>query len=134
MGSHFTNDDLVKQSRMADNYSFAETFAGEREGARVTDITCTPKPDAAVVWGRVVVTVRQEDGMPLSVRYFDEELKPARTLTFAAFQKVGHRMLPLLARMMPEAKPGEATELRYANIVFDTPLPDDLFSLRSVQR
>ena len=32
MGSHFTNDDLVKQSRMTEDYTFSITFEGMNDG------------------------------------------------------------------------------------------------------
>ena len=57
MGSHFTNDDLVRESRMADDYNFSITFEGIREGNAIIEITCIPYNDAAVVWGKVVVIV-----------------------------------------------------------------------------
>ena len=48
MGSHFTNDDLVRESRMADDYPFEITFEGSRDGSDIIEITCTPKPEAPV--------------------------------------------------------------------------------------
>lgn len=50
MGSDFTNNDLVKQQRMADDYQAAITFAGERSGAKIVEVTAMPKPEAPVVW------------------------------------------------------------------------------------
>ena len=61
MGSHFTNDDLVKQSRMTENYTFSITFEGMREEKNIVEITCLPKKNAAVVWGKVVVTIQDGD-------------------------------------------------------------------------
>jgi hypothetical protein len=61
MGSHFTNDDLVKESRLTEDYHFKVTYRGLRDGQPVIEIDCVPKPDAAVVWGKVQVTVRQGD-------------------------------------------------------------------------
>ena len=134
MGSHFTNDDFVKQSRMTKDFDYEETFAGVRDGTNVTEITCLPKPKAAVVWGKIVVTARRDDWAPLAVAYFDEEMKPARTLTFGEFQRVGERFLPSLARMAPADHPEEVTELRYVEVTFNPSLPPDLFTLRSLQR
>ena len=129
MGSHFTNDDLVKSSRMADDFDCAS--APVPQGLA---LTCTPKKDAPVVWGRVVVTVRKEDDLPLSIDYFDEDLKPARKLEFSDLRKLGGRTLPMIARMVPSDKPGEMTEIRYEDLAFDVNLPDDLFTLRNLQR
>jgi len=36
MGSHFTLDDLVKQSRLSDDYVIATSFEGQRDGVAVS--------------------------------------------------------------------------------------------------
>lgn len=134
MGSHFTNDDLVKQSRMAEDYDFATTFTGERDGVPVAEITCLPKAGAPVVWGKILVTVRSDDWTPRSVRYFDEDLAPTRTLTFSDFRRIDGRLRPRVARMTPAGRQQEFTELRFEEIAFDVPVPAGLFSLRNLQR
>jgi outer membrane lipoprotein-sorting protein len=50
MGSHFTLDDLVGQSRLTQDYVVATSFSGYRDGVAVSEYTLTPKPAAAVVW------------------------------------------------------------------------------------
>ena len=129
MGSHFTNDDLVKDSRMADDYDFEYGEAGSGEIA----VVCIPKPDAAVVWGKVVVRMRSADGMPVAVEYFDEDMEPARTMSFGDYREVGERLIPLRMRIAPADEPDEHTEVRYEEIEFDLPLAEDLFSLRSLR-
>jgi hypothetical protein len=134
MGSHFTNDDLVKESRMADDYDFSISFDGTRGGQDVVDITCIPKPQAAVVWGKVVATVRTSDSIPLQVLFYDEDLKLSRTMTFAKVRTMQDRVLPGVTRMVPADKPTEYTEITYHEIQFDRPLEDDLFSLQNLER
>ncbi|NCA83008.1 MAG: outer membrane lipoprotein-sorting protein [Opitutae bacterium] len=134
MGSHFSNDDLVKQNRLADDYEFVQTFTGERDGAPVAEITCTPKAYAAVVWGRVVVTVSRADWLPRRLAYFDEDLRPVRTLTFADFRPLGDLSIPRVARMVPEDPAQEMTEIRYEDLSFNVALPADWFSIRELQR
>jgi outer membrane lipoprotein-sorting protein len=134
MGSHFTNDDLVKESRMAEDYTFEVTFEGERDGVRVTEITCIPKPDAAVVWGKVVVRVQAGDWMPLQVAFHDEDMDLARTITYEDVREMAGRRLPTTMTVVPADKPAESTRIRYQTIEFDLHLDDDLFSLRTLQR
>ena len=131
MGSHFTNDDLVKESRMAEEYDFE--YGVPPDPAEVV-IVCTPKPDAPVVWGKVLVRARRTDWMPLEVQYFDEDMELARTAEFGDYRTVGERLLPLSMRILPTDHPDESTEIRYSKIEFDLPLADDLFSLRSLRR
>lgn len=134
MGSHFTNDDLVKESRMADDYTFEVTFEGQRAGRKVVEITCVAKPEAVVVWGKLVVEVQAEDYMPLELVYYDEDLKRARTMRFEDVGLLGGRRLPKKLVVTPADKPGESTEVSYLEMSFDLSLPADLFTLRSLQQ
>jgi len=134
MGSHLTNDDLVKESRMAEDYTYEVAFEGERDGVQVYEIVCIPKPEAAVVWGKVVVRVRQQDSIPLAVEFYDEDMDLARTIVYSDVQRLGGRALPTTLTVVPADEPGELTRIHYQDITFDVGLPDDLFSLRTLQR
>lgn len=133
MGSHFTNDDLVKESRMTEDYTFAITFEGARDGADVVEITCKPKEEAAVVWGKVVVVVRRADGLPLRILFYDEDLRLSRTMIYSEIRDLGGRQLPSHLEMLPADKPGESTSFVYEEIQFDPPIADDMFSIRALQ-
>ena len=134
MGSHFTNDDLVKESRMADDYTFEVTGRREEEGHPVVEIDCRPKPDAAVVWGKVLLTVLADAYLPLSINYYDEQLDLARTMTFSDVGDLGGRNLPRFLVMQPADKPEERTEIKYDQMDFNIDLEPDTFSLRSLRR
>jgi len=134
MGSHFTNDDLVKESTLANDYHHRITFQGERDGREVYEITLLPKEDAAVVWGKIVILVRKDDLMPLYEEFFDENEKPVRKMTLTDVKMMGGRLLPTRMTVMPYDKPGEFTEVTYEEISFDVELADTFFSLRNLQQ
>ena len=134
MGSHFTNDDLVKESRLVDDYDVEMAFEGDRGGVAVWEIRLTPKPEAAVVWGHVEFRVRQGDAMPLWARYYDEDGALARTMEYSAFAEMGGRLVPGVMDMRPADKPGERTTFRYEELEFDIDLAPSFFSLRTLQR
>ena len=134
MGSHFTNDDLVKESRMAEGYDISISFEGVAEGEEVIELTCTPKEGAAIVWGKVVCLVRAEDTMPLRFDYYDEEMQPARVLTFYDFREMGGRLLPATMKIVPSDKTDESTVVTYNQIAFELSLDDDFFSIRTLRR
>jgi hypothetical protein len=72
MGGHITNDDLVKGSQVDEDY----TFALLEETATSWRIECLPKPEAAVVWGKLVYEIEKARKLPLRVDYYDEALNP----------------------------------------------------------
>jgi outer membrane lipoprotein-sorting protein len=133
MGSHFTNDDLVKESRLIRDYAIAESFNGQRDGTAVWEFTLTPLPQAAVVWGKILLQVRQKDLMPTWERYYDEHGKLVRTLTFSDYRQLGNRLVPARMEMRPADTPNEYTIISYQDLAFDVPLDDDFFSLRSLR-
>ncbi len=133
MGSHFTNDDLVKQSRMVIDYNFSITYEGLRDGVDIVEISCIPKKNAAVVWGKVEVIVYRNDFIPLNIVYYDEDLKLSRTLKFSNIQVLGGKKIPLQMKMVPTDEPEESTAILWEKIEFDIVIKDDFFSLRKLQ-
>jgi hypothetical protein len=134
MGSHFTNDDLVKQSVLAEDYHHRITFEGERDGEVILEITLLPKEEAAVVWGKIVITVRKKDLVPLEELFFDEDGKPVRRMAFEDIKMMGGRLLPARLTVVPENEPGELTEVLYEDIVFDVGIDEAFFSLRNLKK
>jgi hypothetical protein len=53
MGSHFTNDDLIRDTSYDEDYT-SEVSWTTRDGVRYLQVTMTPKPGAPVVYTRVV--------------------------------------------------------------------------------
>ena len=134
MGSHFTNDDLVKSNRLAED--FTATISAEppeNDPVGVYTIDLVPKPDAPVVWGKVVVKVRA-DRIPVEVTYFDEDGTLVRTMSFEDVKTFDGRKMPGTMRVVPADKPGEFTKVVYDAIDFDVDLPASTFSLQSLKQ
>jgi len=134
MGSHFTNDDLVKESTFEDDYSSSITFQGKRNGISIYEVTSMPKEDAAVVWGKVVMEIEQKTLSPLRALYYDEEGLLIRTMTFDQPRKIDKRTVPMRLILQPEDKPEESTVIVYKDIVFEIPLEGSFFSLQNLQK
>lgn len=134
MGSHLTNDDLVKQSRLSRDYAYEQTFSGQRDGVNVTEIGLKPKPDAAVPWGKVVITVRAADSLPIKFIYYDDKEQISRTVTYSNYKQLGGRLRPSLVKVQPADKPKEYTELSYDSLETDVALDDNFFSLRTLEK
>lgn len=133
MGSDFTLNDLVNQSRLTNDYLVATSFEGQRDIGKVFEYTLTPKPGAAVVWGKITLEVGQINLMPIRQRYYDEDGKLVRELSFSEDKYVSGRFIPTRLVMRPVDPAGEQTTITYENIVFDAPISDDTFSLRNLK-
>jgi len=134
MGSHFTNDDLVKESRMSEDYDSEVTFEGNRDGSDVYELTLTPKPEAPVVWGRIVITVIQETLIPIRSLYYDEDGKLSRTMTFGSVKTLSGRLVPTVMILVPEDKPDEKTVITYESLELGLGLKPDFFSRATLTR
>lgn len=133
MGSHFTYDDLVRESSLVDDYDVGVSFEGERSGTEIWEFTLTPLPEAPVVWGRLEMEVRKDDRMPLESRYFDDRGELARTMIFSDFRTMDGRLVPTRLSMHPEDKAGESTTLLYDDLQFDADLLPSFFSLQRLR-
>ena len=134
MGSHFTNDDLVKESTIEDDYISSITFEGMRNGSKIYELTSIPKEDAAVVWGKVVMEIIQKTLSPYRALYYDEEGLLIRTMTFDQPKIIDKRTVPMRLILQPKDKPEESTIIVYKDIVLDIPLEESYFSLQNLQR
>lgn len=132
MGSHFTNDDLVKESRMADDFTFDLTAEPAADGSGEFVIECLPKPDAPVVWGKVVVKLRADE-QPTEITYWDEDGALVRTMSFSDYQEIGGRMVAGKMRLVPADEPDEFTEVSYDTIEFGVEIPESTFTLQALK-
>ena len=134
MGSDFTNDDLVKESSILDDYTHKVLGVAPGDGEAVLLIEAVPKPDAAVVWGRIVYWVRRSDNMPLKQEFFSERGELVRVLSLGDVRSVGGRVMPTRWEMRPVAKPGNVTTVVLKNAVFNQPVSDEIFTQRHLQK
>ncbi len=130
MGSHITNDDLVDASQVDRDY----TFALLAESDELYRIECLPKPDAAVVWGKIVYAIAKQPLVPREVVYFDEEMREVRRILFDDVQTVSGRTIPRKLTVQPKDDPDERTVMTYRDLDYDVDLDPTFFSLRNLKQ
>jgi outer membrane lipoprotein-sorting protein len=134
MGSDFTNDDLVKESSVVDDYShrIVRTESTDAQAAYV--IEAIPKPDAAVVWGKILFWVRKTDFVPLKQEFYSERGELVRVLTFSEVRSLGGRSIPTRWQMRPQDKPDNVTTVILNGARYDEPIDAELFTQRHLQK
>jgi len=134
MGSDFTNDDLVKESNVVEDYE--HTLLGEEklDGDLAYKIELTPRPEAAVVWGKIIEWIRKKDYVPLRADYFNERGERIRTMLFKEIKRMGGRTIPTRMELLNEKKPGNRTVLVLENVVFDRPIRQSVFTMTFLKR
>jgi len=129
MGSHITNDDLVKANHIDQDYDFTLL----EEAGESWRIEGVPKPDAPVIWGKIIYQIRKEQLVPSQIDYFDEEDILVRRILFDDVQTVSGRTIPLKMTVFPLEKPKEKTIMHYRKLQFDVDLKEDFFSLGNLK-
>ncbi len=132
MGSHFTNDDLMRETSYDDDYESELSWA-ERDGTRHLLVTMTPRPEAPVVYTRVLFWLTPEDWIPVAEEFYDRgELM--RVMTFDEIEEVAGRKLPMRMTLVPTDEPDQRTVVRYNALELDIPVDGDLFTRRGLRR
>ncbi|GIV31399.1 MAG: outer membrane lipoprotein-sorting protein [Saprospiraceae bacterium] len=134
MGSDFTNDDLVRESSLKND--FTHELAGEEtiDGRPCYKIVFTPKPNAAVVWGKVIMWIDKKDYLELKAEFYDEDGYLVNTIYGKNIKMLGGRLLPATMELIPAEKPGHKTILEYLKLDFNVNLTPDFFSLQNLRR
>jgi outer membrane lipoprotein-sorting protein len=132
MGSDFTNDDLVKEFTFVESYHFEMTVPESPEPGLLY-VKCVPKEGLPIVWGFIVLAVREDGYMPVWEKYYDEKGTLAREITFADVRTFGDRRIPATMELVPRNEEGHKTVLRYIEAKFDVALDPAVFTLRNLQ-
>lgn len=132
MGTDFTNDDLVKEASIVEDYD--QTYIGDTviEERNCYKIQLLPKPESAVVWGKVILAIDPKDYLMLYAAYFDEEGELINIMHAGEVKMLGGRLLPSRMEMMPADKPGQKTVLIFNSIEFDKPIDDNFFTTNNM--
>ena len=133
-GSDFTNDDLVRESNLAEDYNQKILTEEKVDNKLCWKIELIPKPDAPVVWGKLLYWVSKENILPVKVEYYDENGKLVRYLTFSDVEKVDERKIPTKWTMHNEVKEGNKTTIKIIEMDFNINIPKRKFSFQELER
>lgn len=134
MGTDFTNDDLVKEASVVEDYHHEFLSDQPIDGRNCYQVQMIPKPEAAIVWGRVIMYIDKKDYMILGAKYFDEDGKLINTLHCSDIKLLGGKLFPSRLEMIPEEKKGNKTVLIYHSLVFDKTIEDRFFTTQNLSK
>jgi len=130
MGSDFTNDDLVKETSLTEDYELSLSVSPAQYV-----ITLIPKELTASVWGKIEYVIDRKHMIPVRQTFYDEKDEKIRILKFYNPVNYGNRFIPSELEMVPLNKPGNRTRIVYSSIVFNPPdVLNDSFTLRNLKK
>lgn len=128
MGSDFTNDDLVREVSLVEEYHVTKS-----ESEDTYQLTLLPKQSTVTVWGKITIIVNKADLLPLEQNYFDEKGDKIRSMSFSDIRDFSGKKMPAIMTMIPHNKSGHKTIIEYVEAEFDSQLKDNIFTLRNLQ-
>ena len=134
MGSDFTNDDLVRESSIVDDYTQTVVANEDFEGSLCWKIQLVPKPDASVVWGKLLMWVSHDGYVELRTDYFDEDGTLVKTFVGRDIREFDGRRIAAHWEMTPVREQGKRTILEYHTIRFNTTYDQSFFSEQNMKR
>ena len=132
MGSDFSNKDISKSTDIIDQYDHRLLETHEQDGHTVYVIESIPHEEAAVVWGKEVLMIR-DDYVLLEQQFWDQDGVLVKTMKAREIKELGGRTVASVIRMGKVEKPDEWTEMSVQAIEFDVSHPDGLFTLSSLR-
>ncbi len=134
MGSDFTNDDLVKESSLVNDYTHKIIAEEKKYDEDCWKIECDPKPNAPVVWGKLIVWVRKKDFISNAEEFYNEKGELIKKLSFYDIKKANDRWFPTRWEMIPLNKPGHKTVYLVKTMEFNTNINNEIFTKRNMRK
>jgi len=132
MGSDFSNKDISRTDDIVEQYDHTLISTSELDGHTVYEIESIPHEDAAVVWGKEVLSVR-DDNVLVEQRFYDQDMELLRQLTTLEFAEMSGRTVASRQRMHKTDAEDEWTEIRIDSIEFDVEISDNVFTLANLR-
>ncbi len=134
MGSDFTNDDLVRESSLEKDYNHKLLGGENMDGYECYKIELIPKPDAPVVWGKILMWVSKDEFHWLRGEYYDEDENLVNIEILSEIKTMDDREMPTRMEMIPADKEGHKTVLIFDEIEFNVDLDESFFSQQNMRR
>ena len=134
MGSDFSNDDLVKESSVVNDYTHSVLREETFEGYECFVLESIPKEEAGVVWGKLLTWISKEYYFQLKIEFYDEDEFLVKTYVGTEIKEMDGRTFPTHWEMLPEDRPGEKTSFTYLKIQFNYPVNESFFSEQNMKR
>jgi len=132
MGSDFSNKDISRTDDIVEEYEHTLLDTREVDGHTVYQIESVPHEDAAVVWGKEVLSIR-DDNVLVEHRFYDQDGQLVKMLTTQEIRVMGGRAVASKQRMQKEGAQDEWTAVTVEAVEFDLPLSDSVFTLSNLR-
>ncbi len=134
MGSDFSNDDMVKESSMVNDYTDKLIKEEKVREFNCYKIEMTPKSSSAVVWGKVYIWIDKKEFVIIKIEDYDEENLLVQTLDYFDLKTFGDRKLPSKIELTPSDKKTNKTIITTTKADFNIKIDESFFSQQNLKK
>ncbi|RLD71418.1 MAG: outer membrane lipoprotein-sorting protein [Bacteroidetes bacterium] len=134
MGSDYTNDDILKESSVVNDYDHSIIGEEELDGRMCYKIKLVAKEDAAVIWGHQIRWIDKKDFLFLKSELYDEDAYLVRTETGSEIKIMDDRLIPTRIELIPAEEEDQMTIIEIKEIEFNAPIEESFFSQQNMKR
>ena len=134
MGSDYTNDDILRESSVVNDYEHEVTGEEVIDQRTCYQIKMVAKEDAAVIWGHQIRWIDKNDFIFMKSELYDEDGYLVRTELGKEVKEMDGRLIPTTIELIPAEEEGYMTILEIKDIEFNTPINDNFFSQQNMKR
>jgi outer membrane lipoprotein-sorting protein len=134
MGSDYTNDDILRESSVVNDYEHEITGEETIGGRLCYKILMTAKEDASIVWGKQIRWIDKKDFLVLKAELYDEDGYLVRTETGSDIKIMDGRTVTSKIELVPQEEPENKTVLEIKEIKFNIPIEESFFSQQNMKR
>jgi outer membrane lipoprotein-sorting protein len=133
MGSDYTNDDILKESSLINDYT--HEIIGEEmiDGRQCYKIKMVAKENTAVIWGHQVRWIDKKEFLALRAELFDEDGALVRTETSSDIKIMDGRTIQTRIELIPADEPGNKTVITIQEMKFNIPVKESFFSQQNMK-
>lgn len=134
MGSDFTNNDLVQEVSIITDYDHKMLPEKTIAGRKCWTIEMIPHEEVAVVWGKVVINIDQQDYLQLRSEFYDEDGILVNVMQGSKIVEMGGHTIASRLEMIPVEEEGHKTVMEYTSMKFDQNIEKSFFSVQNMKR
>jgi len=133
MGSDYTNDDILRESSVADDYTHQIEKEENYDGLDCWKIILNAKENAGVLWGRQIWWVEKKEFNVMKAELYDEDGYLVRTETASQLKTFDGRQLPSVLEIVPAEATGNKTIVTIREMKFNTDIREAFFSQQNMK-
>lgn len=134
MGTDMSNDDLVRKTSYANDFTQKLIGSATIAGVDCYEIELFPLENTDVVWGKIKMWVEKDLFNVMKQEQYDEDLELVNTMNASNVKQMGGETLPARMEIVPADKKGQKTVMEYESLQFDVEIPEQYFTTQYMTR